>query len=111
MALAIANTSPQNQALSLGGLNGVLKTVTFDSSYPTGGESFSPADVGLSSFYLVAVFPDANALPGHVVQYNYTSGKLMVFVEEAVAAGGPLLEIANTSNLGTLVVRVLCLGV
>lgn len=87
-----------------------LVNVTFDSSYDTGGESLTPAMVGMAKFDIVLVSPDANALPGHVVQYNYTTQKLMVFVEEAVAAGGPLLEIAAASNLSTLVARVICIG-
>jgi hypothetical protein len=82
------------------------KTFTFDSSYPTGGESLTPAEVGLSEILFVDIEPDAAGATGYVVQYNYTTKKLLVFVEEAVAAGGALLEVANATNLATLVVRL-----
>lgn len=109
MALTIASTD--SRAADIFGRHKVaIVKATFDASYATGGLSFLPRDVGMAEFNFVEVEPDANALPGHVVQYNYTTGKLMVFVEEAVAAGGPLPEIANASNLATLVVRVLCIG-
>lgn len=83
--------------------------VTFDNSYASGGESFTPADVGMAAFDLVLVSVDANALGGYVVQYDYTAQKLRVFEEEAAAAGGPLLE-EGAVDLSTLVVRVLCIG-
>lgn len=109
MALTVVSTDARSADL-FGRHRVYIGKVTFDASYTTGGLSFTPASVGMAEFDFVEVEPDAAALPGHVVQYNYTTKKLMVFVEEAVAAGGPLLEIANASNLATLVVRVLCIG-
>lgn len=86
--------------------------VTFDSSYATGGESLTPASVGMSSFTFVDPQVDASvaAHAGRIIQFDYTANKLLVFVEEAVAAGGPLLEAAAATDLSTLVVRVLCVG-
>lgn len=109
MALTIANVNAQAEDV-FGRHRVRLVTVTFDSSYPTGGESFTPADVGLSQIDAVFVSPDSNAAGGHTVQYDYTAETLKVYVEEAVAAGGPLLEIAAASNLSTLVVRVFVIG-
>lgn len=109
MALTVANRDAR-AADVFGRHKVVFSKVTFDSSYPTGGESFVPADVGLAEFDIVLVSPDSNAAGGHVVQYDYTAKKFKVFVEEAVAAGGPLLEIANATDLSTLVIRVLAIG-
>lgn len=109
MALTIANTTPQSGDV-WGRQKTRIVTVTFDSSYDTGGESLTPADVGLSSFTIVDPCVDAADLPGYIVHFNYTTNKLMVFVEEAVAAGGPLLEVAAATNLATLKVRVLVVG-
>ena len=109
MALTIANTTPQSGDV-WGRQKTRIVTVTFDSSYDTGGESLTPASVGLSTFTFVDPQPDANALPGYILIFNYTTNKIMVFVEEAVAAGGPLLEASAATNLSTLVARVLCVG-
>lgn len=83
--------------------------VTFDNSYATGGLSFTPANVGLSEFDVVLISPHAG-VGGYTIQYDYTTNKLLVFVEEAVAAGGPLLEVANATDLSTLKARILCVG-
>lgn len=111
MALTLAKTNKQVGDEVFGRTRVRIREVTFDSSYPTGGESFTPADVGLSEFLAVLVSVDSAAAGGHVVQYDYTNKKLMAFVEEAVAAGGALVEVANTTNLSNLKVRVVAIGV
>lgn len=114
MALTIANTHPQFPLIPVG--NGVVSkvvTVTFDSSYPAGGESFVPSDVGLSEFLCVLPSVDANADLPYVVQYDYTAQKLMAFgvQQDADAATTDVLdEAGDTDNLAALVVRVLVLG-
>ena len=109
MALTIASTTPQS-----GDVWGRQKTrivnVTFENPYVAGGHSFTPANAGLASFTFVAASPDASALPGYVVQYNYTTQKLQVFTDRAVNAASPLAEASGSPNLSTLVVRVLCVG-
>ena len=87
--------------------------VTFDSSYPTGGESFTAANVGLAELHMVLSIPKA-ATTNHVVQYDYTNSKLKVLGVEQDADGAtvePLDEETNTADLSTLVVRVLCIGI
>ena len=86
--------------------------VTFDNSYAAGGESFKPADVGLSSFTFVDPQVDASvaAHAGRVIVYDYVNQKLRAFEEEGVAAGGPLVETAAAADLSTMVLRVLCVG-
>lgn len=110
MALTLAMVHPEYPEVCIGGLRGKLLKVTFDNSYASGGESLTPASVGLSEIMFVIPQPDANALEGYVVQYDYTAQTLMAFVEESAAAGGPLLE-AGAVDLSTLVVRVLVLGI
>ena len=109
MALTVANVN--SRAADVFGRHKVAAvTVTFDSSYATGGESFAPANVGLSEFDIVLISEDSAAGPGYQVKFNYTTKKLQVFEEEAVAAGGPLLEAANATDLSALKVRVLAIG-
>lgn len=112
MALTITTASPQSSNDVWGRQRVATARVTFDSSYATGGESLTPANVGLSSFTYVAIEVDASvaAHRGRIVQFDYTANKMLVLEEEAVAAGGPLLETANATDLSTMVVRVLCVG-
>jgi hypothetical protein len=113
VALTVTNTHQQLQALSVGNVRGRLVTVTFDASYAAGGESFTPADVGLSEFYCVIPSVDANANLPYVVQYDYTAQKLQVFgVEQDADASTtePLDEENAAADLSSLVVRVFCLG-
>lgn len=80
----------------------------FDNSYATGGEALAPADLGLSAFRFVMLEEDAD---GYVVKFDRANNKLMLFVEEAVAAGGPLLEVAAATDVSAVVVRVLAIGI
>ncbi len=86
----------------------VFADVTLDASYATGGMTLNPRDVGLSSrFDFVQCAPSG----GYVFEFDHTNNKIKVFVEEAVAAGGPLLELANASNISTVITRVRAEGV
>lgn len=108
MALTISTTHSQFPLIPVG--NGVVAkvvTVTFDSSYASGGESFTPALVGLSEFLWVGPSPDANALEGNIVVFDYTAQTLMVLGSGTTDA---VLNEAGADNLSTLVVRVLVLG-
>jgi hypothetical protein len=112
MALTIASTSAQSGDV-WGRQKTRIVTVTFDSSYATGGESFTPALVGLTEFTLVVPVPDAAVLPGYVIQYDYTNKKLIVFGVEQDADGADtdrLDEEDSAVDLSTLVIRVLCVG-
>lgn len=111
MALSIANVSPHNPLEYFGRLKARVVTVTFDASYPTNGESLAPADLGFSDIYTVLPSPRPVAGTGYVVQWDGVNNKLLAFVEEAVAAGGPLLEVANTTDLSALVVECVVLGI
>jgi hypothetical protein len=56
----------------VGDLAYVSGSLAYDSSYPTGGESFAPTDVGLSSFDLVLCSPTK----GVIFEYDYANSKL-----------------------------------
>ncbi len=45
-------------------------TVTFDSSYATGGEAFVASDIGISSIYSMAC---TNVVSGMIAIYNFSS--------------------------------------
>ncbi len=80
-------------------------TIAFDSSYDSGGESLTPANLGLGVITHVTIEPKG----GYVFEYDYTNKKVIVYVEEAVAAGGPLVEASG--DLATLTgVKVRAIG-
>lgn len=78
-----------------------VKRIDFDSSYPTGGEALTPANLGFSDDgdNLIVVIPPK---AGYVFEYDGANEKVKVYVEEAVAAGGPLVEVGNTTDLSAL---------
>lgn len=90
----------------------VVVLVDFDNSYPTGGESFTPALIdGMSGFH--EVIPLAHL--GYVLQWDKTNAKLKVFqaVDPADAGGAdtPLVEVGDTGDLSSLTdVPILVIG-
>lgn len=112
MAVTVANVNARAEDV-FGRHKVRLVKVTFDSSYATGGESFTPANVGMAKFDYVGVSPDSAVLPGYVVHYDYTNQKLLVFGVEQdadAAVTEPLDQENSAVDLSTLVVRVLCIG-
>lgn len=85
----------------------VIADITFDSDYPTGGESFTPADVDISAssssaFHFVSVGPnDATIADNRLTSYDYTNKKLVLRTAGAT-------EATNNSDQSAVVVRVLC---
>lgn len=76
--------------------------VTFDASYPTGGELFDPLPIIGKGKTLVAIPPVVKA--GQIVQWDRANGKLQVF--EDAGAAGALREVPDTTDLATLVVEL-----
>lgn len=85
-------------------------TITWDATYPAGGESVTAADFGLSRLdYLVAL--DA---AGFQCQYIASTGKIKCFYYDYNAVGdGLAIEIAvgDTAILSGIVTTFLAIGV
>lgn len=79
----------------------VIADITFDNSYPTGGESLTPANLGLST--IDSCVARQKAAASRIVEYDYANSKLMLFT----ALG---TEAADTSNQSTIVVRAIAFG-
>lgn len=93
MALTVApvvNTVVGNQKMT-------VSTVTFDSSYPTGGEAMAAADVGLNVIDVCIPY----ASDGYGVEYDGTN---------LVAYSAADTEVTDATDLSTLVIQVLCFG-
>lgn len=87
--------------------------VTFDSSYPTGGESLTASDVGLKKIEQLIVHGPATATVGGttgvLATYDYTNAKLQAFWGNAGTAS-VLPEVTDTTTLATQVCRVTVVG-
>jgi hypothetical protein len=74
--------------------------VVFDSSYPTGGESFSPGVVGLNG--VEAMIPAPSGIEFAV--YDYTNKKLQLFTADGT-------EATNASNQSTIGATCVVIGI
>jgi hypothetical protein len=113
MALALADVAAVAGPLySIGNLKCVVKDVTFDASYPTGGESLTPADVGLT--VIVAAWPSValHSTPTTAVGvvYNAATAKLIALYATANAANVAFAEATNTNDLSAFTARMVFLG-
>ena len=73
MALTVSVT----RRVTAGNQHIVTGTIAFDSSYPTGGESFTAADLGLRVVDLMLV----QATKGFDYEYDYTNSKVLVYTQ------------------------------
>lgn len=73
--------------------------ITFDSSYPTGGEPITLADLGLLEVDFCMPAPRL----GYVPEWDDANSKMLVYYgDNNNASDGPLVEVPNTTNLSTL---------
>lgn len=108
MALTVydRNLGPKNT--TLGGLLVVVKDVTFDSSYVTGGESLTASMLGFTTVKSVV----APAAGGYVFEYDYVNSKLLAYYADYDAgADGALIQVAGAVDLSAVVTRILAVGV
>ena len=109
--MALTLTTPSNAASAVGvpggtGSRFVIKRIQFDDSYPSGGEPLTPGALGFKSIHVVLAHGEDS---GYVPQYDYTNEKMAVY--EAGADGAALDEVANTTDLSALYIRVVAYGI
>ena len=87
--------------------------VTFDSSYPTGGESLTASDVNLRKIEQLIVHGPATATRGGTTgvlpTYDYTNSKLQAFWGNAGTAS-VLPEVTDTTDIATQICRSTAIG-
>jgi hypothetical protein len=117
MALTIAKFDPNPDFVS-GNKKVRFRKITFDSSYPTGGEALAASDVGLGRIHSVHVCGPArksDATDAVLVSYDRTNKKLVCYRQKDPAnAGGAdiaLPEVGNTADLSSYSVDVEVIGV
>ena len=84
----------------------VVGTVTFDNSYPTGGEAIAAADFGLQRIDSVIV--GSNDEAGVSARWDQANSKLKLFDEENTS--GIEAEFANAGDASANVVTLLVFG-
>lgn len=84
-----------------------VRTITFDSSYPTGGESLTAADVKLRKIEFVSDGVARNTAGTLAVNtsYDYTNSKLFAY-ETAGTVDTAHKEVTNATDLSTYSVRL-----
>ena len=75
--------------------------------YATNGVAVTAAQLELVAVNDLQVQPAG----GYVFEYVKSTGKVKAYVEEAVAAGGPLLELANTTDITAIEPRFRAEGI
>jgi hypothetical protein len=77
----------------------VYGTVVLDSSYATGGESITPASLGLGQIDFIT-FTNAS---GYRYEFDYTNNKIMSYT-----SGGT--ETTSTTDLSSITARYMAIG-
>lgn len=109
MALTItAATGAQRPFNTLGDLNAVFRTVTFDNSYPTGGEAINPADFGLQTIVWINVNAQSDVLTKHVRWVQAAQNLLFIAIEDAIS--GIEAQAGNGTDQSAVSVQVMVLG-
>jgi len=86
----------------------VIGTVTFDSSYATGGEAVSLADLGLNRLDWLSV----STTDGYVPAWDGSTSapKIKLYWVDTTTDGAALAQVPSTTDVSSVVVRFLALG-
>lgn len=83
-------------------------TVTFDSSYPTGGEAVSLADLGLNRLDWLETLTTDGYVPAW--DGSVSAPKIKLFWVDTTVDGAALAEVASTTDASAVVVRFRATG-
>lgn len=96
MALTLA----QDRRTVMGDRRVSFARITFDASYPTGGEAFTPGMFGMTQIDAVV----QHNISTHSVAYSATTGKLLAYTVASAA------QVADTTDLSAITVDVVIYG-
>jgi hypothetical protein len=103
--MAVSYGAPVKDGV-VGDLRYRVVDVTFDSSYPTGGEASAPSAYGLTD--IICLIPLTAS--GYTPEYDDTNSKIKMYWVDTTVDGAALAEVANTTNLSAVTVRFFVLG-
>lgn len=96
MALTITNRKDHSQ----GDLRGVSATVAFDSSYLSGGESLTPADLGIGDFVGPIEFTQGE--DGYIFKWDDANDKILAYAPQVRPQLVVEEVVTMTTDVGTL---------
>lgn len=100
MALSVTKISGREHPEPDGAGFRTVRKVDFDSSYPTGGEAITDAQLGFSK---APDWVEIEPKSGYVFEYDGTNDKIKVFMADYDAvADGALIEANNTRDLSAV---------
>lgn len=105
MAIAISNLT--NYGPGAGGSVTKTATITFDSSYPTGGEAVTAANFGLSRILSLTLAPNI----GYVFEYVPSTSKIKAYWVDTTTDGAPLAEVVDTTSMATAAFEAVVVGI
>lgn len=86
----------------------VTGTITFDSSYPTGGEAIAATDVKLSS---KIEFLEPSSAGGYLFEYDATNKKIKAYLPTSDATAPAVAkQVASTTDLSTVTCNFIAFG-
>lgn len=86
----------------------VIADVTFDATYPAGGEPYTAANFGLDKVDFMACEPAfGSSTTAWLCRADHANSKLMLYGMAAAAGVGTALTENNTANQSATVVRVM----
>lgn len=105
MAVTITEVEPRNP---MGSYWEHIVDVTFDTSYPTGGEALSSptSSIGMTDVLAVTASPAA----GFVFEYIKATDKLKAYWVDTTVDGAALAEVPNGTDLHTVTTRLVVRG-
>lgn len=110
MTVTLSSGTNAGRATNVEGRNSALVKITFDSSYPTGGEELAGL-VPLIGFTPAIVFVgQTGTAAGYTFSYVPATNKLMAFWVDTSVDGAVMSEVANTTNLSAVSVHLLIYG-
>jgi len=121
MALAFT----EKKRVKMGNAYAVAASITFDDSYPTGGEALAASAFGLNEVTLML----CETASGYMFQYDYANAKLKAYYPRAALTGSLVVdttatltgdtdvaaaagaEVGSTADLHTITTRVMAIGI
>lgn len=89
--------------------------IVMPASYTTGGDSLTPATLGLKTIYTATILQKTIGTSTRLFRFDLTNNKVQAFeqTDPAAVGGAPIAlpEVASTTNLSTITVRATFVGV
>jgi hypothetical protein len=102
--MALTITVPDAGRTVIGNKRLTIGTIAFDSSYPTGGEAFTPEDIGLDKIDFITFTSD-------IVQCYWASDLLLAYYgDNDNSSDAEFVQVTNTDDISAANVKFFAIG-